>query len=76
MRRVQYFFKKQPTNFQTLQQLRVWTTPSQVNQTKFALDVGNGIITYYEEYYNLGYPLPKQGLCLSVLSLQRYLIIT
>lgn len=54
----------------------MWTTPAQVNQTKFALDVGNGIITYYEEYYNLGYPLPKQGLCLSVLALQRYLIIT
>lgn len=46
----------------------MWTTPAQVNQTKFALDVGNGIITYYEEYYNLGYPLPKQGLCLFVYS--------
>lgn len=42
--------------------LRVWTTPAQVDQTKFALDVGNGIITYYEEYYNLGYPLPKQDM--------------
>lgn len=42
-------------------QLRVWTTPAQVNQTKYALGVGKDIITYYEQYYNLGYPLPKQG---------------
>jgi len=33
-----------------------------VNQTEFALGVGRDIITYYEKYYNLGYPLPKQGL--------------
>lgn len=44
-----------------LLQLRVWTTPAQVNQTKYALGVGKDIITYYEQYYNLGYPLPKQG---------------
>ena len=42
-------------------QLRVWTTPAQVDQTKYALGVGKDIITYYEQYYNLGYPLPKQG---------------
>lgn len=55
----------------------MWTTPAQVNQTKFALDVGNGIITYYEEYYNLGYPLPKQGLfvCFSSIEIVNYNII-
>lgn len=42
--------------------LRVWTTPAQVNQTKYALGVGKDIITYYEQYYNLGYPLPKQDM--------------
>lgn len=42
--------------------LRVWTTPAQVNQTEFALGVGRDIITYYEKYYNLGYPLPKQDM--------------
>ena len=41
--------------------LRVWTSPQQVDQTEYALGVGKDIITYYEEYYDLGYPLPKQG---------------
>lgn len=42
--------------------IRVWTTPAQVNQTEYALGVGKDIITYFEDYYNLGYPLPKQDM--------------
>lgn len=42
--------------------LRVWTTPAQVSQTEYALGVGKDVITYYEGYYNLGYPLPKQDM--------------
>lgn len=42
--------------------LRVWTSPQQVDQTEYALGVGKDIITYYEEYYDLGYPLPKQDM--------------
>ena len=41
--------------------LRVWTSHQKVDQTEYALGVGKDIITYYEEYYDLGYPLPKQG---------------
>ncbi|XP_048581683.1 glutamyl aminopeptidase-like [Nematostella vectensis] len=42
--------------------LRVWTTPDQINQTYFALDVAEKIITYFEKYYKVMYPLPKQDL--------------
>ena len=42
-------------------QLRVWTTRDQINQTDFALFEASEIITYFEKYYKVDYPLPKQG---------------
>ncbi|BFZ00939.1 hypothetical protein BsWGS_03978 [Bradybaena similaris] len=41
---------------------RAWATPQSVDQTEFALDAGVKIIEYFEDYFNVTYPLPKQDM--------------
>lgn len=38
---------------------RVWTTPGKKEMGRFALDVGVKVLSYFEEYYGVPYPLPK-----------------
>ncbi|XP_072050679.1 glutamyl aminopeptidase-like [Amphiura filiformis] len=38
---------------------RVYAPPDKVDQTAYALQVGLNITTFYEEYFDLPYPLPK-----------------
>lgn len=40
----------------------IWSTPESVNQTSFALDVGIKVLTFYEDYFNISFPLPKQDM--------------
>ena len=42
-------------------QLRVCSTPITSDRTQYALAVAEDIIQYYEELYQVDYPLPKQG---------------
>ena len=42
-------------------QYRAWARPEAVNQTEYSLDVGVHVLTYFEEYFNISFPLPKQG---------------
>lgn len=39
-------------------QVRVFTTPGKVHQARFALDVAVKALEFYEEYFNIAYPLP------------------
>ena len=45
-------------------QLRVWSRPDAVDagQVDYALDIGVRILTYFEDYFNVPYPLPKLGI--------------
>eukprot|EP01127_Copromyxa_protea_P012138 TRINITY_DN3126_c0_g1_i1.p1 TRINITY_DN3126_c0_g1~~TRINITY_DN3126_c0_g1_i1.p1 ORF type:complete len:867 (-),score=252.09 TRINITY_DN3126_c0_g1_i1:54-2654(-) len=38
---------------------RVWTTKGKKEMGRFALDVGVKVLSYFEEYYGVPYPLPK-----------------
>ncbi|GFW97475.1 hypothetical protein TNCV_4991511 [Trichonephila clavipes] len=40
---------------------RVYTTPDQVNLTTYALNFGSRVLEYFEKYFGIDYPLPKQG---------------
>ncbi|KAL9985906.1 hypothetical protein ACROYT_G008359 [Oculina patagonica] len=40
----------------------VWAPPEQIEQGRFALDVGVKVLEYYEEIFKVDYPLPKQDL--------------
>jgi aminopeptidase N len=41
---------------------RVFTTPGKLHLGTFALDVGIKVLTYFEKYYDIPYPLPKQDM--------------
>ncbi|KAI8743539.1 aminopeptidase N, partial [Biomphalaria glabrata] len=41
---------------------RAWSRPEVVSSTKYALDVGINILTYFEEFFNVSFPLPKQDM--------------
>ena len=48
-------------------QYRVWARTEAVNagQVDYALEVGTSILTYFEDYYEIDFPLPKQGQIIS-----------
>ncbi|KAK6184957.1 hypothetical protein SNE40_007297 [Patella caerulea] len=39
-----------------------WATPGKTDQATYALDTGVKILTYFEEYFNISFPLPKQDM--------------
>lgn len=41
--------------------MRVFATPAQLSKVNFALETGVKITTYYINYFNVAYPLPKLG---------------
>lgn len=43
-------------------QVSVYAAPEKWNQTHFALDAAVKMLDFYEEYFNIRYPLPKQDL--------------
>ena len=50
-------------HFYFVVQLRVWARPDAVDagQVDYAVDIGVRILTYFENYFNVPYPLPKLG---------------
>ena len=42
-------------------QFRVYSRKSAIAQTTYALRIGIEILEYFEDYFNITYPLPKQG---------------
>ncbi len=42
--------------------VRVWTTPGKKFQAKFALETAKGVLTYFNRYFKIKYPLPTLDL--------------
>lgn len=49
------FLEKKATNGKLV---RVFVTPGKLSQAKFALDVACRLLTFYEKYFDIAYPLP------------------
>jgi aminopeptidase N len=43
-------------------QFRIWARPSFRNQTEYARDIGPRILNFYETFFNIKFPLPKQDM--------------
>ncbi|KAH9512314.1 hypothetical protein Btru_039144 [Bulinus truncatus] len=41
---------------------RAWSRPEANESTEFALDFGTKALVYYEEFFNISFPLPKQDI--------------
>ena len=41
---------------------RIWSRESALEQTKYATSIGPKVLEYYEKYFNIEYPLPKQDM--------------
>lgn len=41
---------------------RVWARKEAINQVEFARKVGPKFLSYYEKYFDVKYPLPKQDM--------------
>ena len=41
---------------------RIWSRSQALDQTSYACDIGPEILQYYEEYFNVSFPLPKQDM--------------
>jgi adipocyte-derived leucine aminopeptidase len=39
----------------------VYAVPDKINQADYALDAAVTLLEFYEDYFNIPYPLPKQG---------------
>ncbi|XP_068617106.1 endoplasmic reticulum aminopeptidase 1b [Brachionichthys hirsutus] len=42
--------------------ISVYTVPEKINQTAFALEAAANLLDFYEDYFDIPYPLPKQDL--------------
>lgn len=42
--------------------MRVWATPSTIQQTNYALYIARNVLTFYEGYFAIPFPLPKLDL--------------
>lgn len=43
-------------------QFGVWSQPDSILQTTEALNVGTKVLSFYEDYFNISFPLPKQDM--------------
>merc|ERR1719266_2949051 len=41
---------------------RIWSQPSSVDQTEYAKEMGPRMLEYFEDFFNVSYPLPKQDM--------------
>lgn len=46
-----------------LRQVSVYTVPDKISQAGYALDAAVKLLDFYEDYFSIPYPLPKQGKC-------------
>lgn len=42
-------------------QVSVYAVPDKIHQADYALDAAVTLLDFYEDYFSIPYPLPKQG---------------
>lgn len=42
-------------------QISVYAVPEKIDQAEFALDAAVKLLDFYDDYFDIPYPLPKQG---------------
>lgn len=47
--------------------MSIYAAPEKWEQTHYALEVAVKMLDFYEDYFNIPYPLPKQGLTFAII---------
>ncbi|CAL4084418.1 unnamed protein product [Meganyctiphanes norvegica] len=55
-------FEYVETKTQDNKNFRVYATKDQINRTQYSRDIGVHILNYFEDYFEVDYPLPKQDM--------------
>ena len=55
-------FRFEETTLENNVTFRVWARPDYLDQTTYALDIGPRILEFFESYFDVKYPLPKQDM--------------
>lgn len=50
-----------PNTDMLLLQISVYTVPEKIHQAEYALDTAVTLLDFYDDYFGIPYPLPKQG---------------
>ena len=45
---------------------RIWSQPSTLDQTAYAKEMGPKMLEFFENYFNVPFPLPKQVCCVTI----------
>ena len=55
-------FKYVETTRENNVRFRIWSEPNSLEQTAYADDIGAKILQFFEGYFNIQFPLPKQDM--------------
>lgn len=55
------YFAPLPNMDMSLLQISVYTVPEKINQAEYALNTAVTLLDFYDDYFGIPYPLPKQG---------------
>lgn len=53
----------------------MYAVPEKIDQTAFALEAAVKLLDFYDDYFDIPYPLPKQGQCLCYFSIHNNLCV-
>ena len=55
-------FKFVETTLDNNVRFRIWSQPNSLDQTAYANEIGPKMLEFFENYYNVKFPLPKQDM--------------
>ncbi|XP_063887378.1 aminopeptidase N-like isoform X1 [Scylla paramamosain] len=55
-------FRSKEVTTQNGVSFRTWARETAINQTNYSLEIGSKILTFFEDYFSIPYPLPKQDM--------------
>jgi len=55
-------FKFEETTRENNVRFRIWSEPNSLDQTAYARDIGPKMLEFFESYFNVKFPLPKQDM--------------
>ena len=54
-------FERRTLDMQSGKKFSVYATKDQIDGVEYALQIGRNISNFFENYFGVNYPLPKQG---------------